>query len=114
MFEQNPIVPAEDQDEKKLRMLKAAGLPTLLLGSAAWTPVVKQLKWLQSFIMRCLRVILGVLVREKQRNTDLRAMANIYRKCGNKGEEEEVDVAGTRGKNEYRHLLVCRMDAGNC
>ena len=38
---------------------------------------VKHIKRLQSFCMRCLRIILGISVREKQRNTDVRAKASI-------------------------------------
>ena len=51
----------------KLRMFKAAMTPTLLYGSKAWTPLSQHIKRLQSFCMRCLRIILGISVREKQR-----------------------------------------------
>ena len=85
----------------KLRMFKAAILPTLLYGSETWAPLVKQLKRLQSFVMRCLRVILGVSVREKQRNTEIRSRANI--------ETVETMVR----KRRLRWLgHVARMDAG--
>ena len=52
----------------KLRVLKAAVLPTLLYGSETWAPTVSQLKQLQSFVMRCLRIILKVSVGDKLRN----------------------------------------------
>ena len=52
-------------------------LPTLLYGSEIWAPMVKQLKGLQSFVMHCLKVVLGVSVRGKQKNTDMRVRANI-------------------------------------
>ena len=51
----------------KMRMFKAAILPILLYGS--------EMKLLQCFVMRCLRITLGVSSREKQRNTDIRAKA---------------------------------------
>ena len=46
----------------KMRMFKAAILPTLLYGSETWAPLAKQMKWLQCFVMRCLRIELGVSV----------------------------------------------------
>ena len=52
----------------KLRVLKAAVLQTLLYDSEIWAPTVSQLKRLQSFVMRCLRIILKVFVGDKLRN----------------------------------------------
>ena len=99
----------------KLRMFKAAVLPTLLYGSETWAPVAKQLKRLQSFVMRCLRVILGVSVREKQRNTEIRARANIEtveamirkRRLRWLGHVARMDPGRIP-----RKLLVCRLEAG--
>ena len=99
----------------KLRMLKAATLPTLLYGSETWAPMVKQLKRLQSFVMRCLRVILGVSVREKQRNTEIRSRANIEtvetmvrkRRLRWLGHVARMDAGRIP-----RQLLVCKLEAG--
>ena len=63
----------------KLRIFKSVVLPTLLYGSETWTPVASHIKRLQGFMMRCLRVILGVSVRDKRRNTELRAEAGLER-----------------------------------
>ena len=61
----------------KLRVLKAVVLPTLLYGSETWAPTVSQLQRLQSFVMRCLRIILRVSVRDKLRNVEIRARAGV-------------------------------------
>ena len=99
----------------KLRMFKAAIVPTLLYGSETWTPLSQHLKRLQSFVMRCLRIILGISVREKQRNTTVRSMARI----------ETVEtmirkrrlrwlghVARMKPDRIPRQLLVCKFDGG--
>ena len=61
----------------KLRMFKAAIIPILLYGSESWTPLSQHIKRLQGFVMRCLRIILGISVRQKQRNIYIRAKASI-------------------------------------
>ena len=99
----------------KMRMFKAAILPTLLYGSETWTPLAKQMKRLQRFVMRCLRIILGVSMREKQRNTDIRAKANIEtvetmvrkRKLRWLGHVARMDAGRIP-----RQLLVCRPETG--
>ena len=52
-------------------------IPILLYGSESWTPLSQHIKRLLGFVMRCLRIILGILVRQKQRNTDIWAKASI-------------------------------------
>ena len=59
----------------KLRMFKAAILPVLLYGSETWAPMSKHVERLQSFVMRCVRIILRVSLWEKQRNSVLRGKA---------------------------------------
>ena len=53
----------------KMRLFKSVVLATLLYGSETWVPTSPQLKRLQSFIMWCLRVILGVSRWDQKRNT---------------------------------------------
>ena len=99
----------------KLRMFKAAIIPILLYGSESWTPLSQHIKRLQGFVMRCLRIILGISVRQKQRNTDIRAKASI----------ETVDtmirkrrlrwlghVARMEPHRIPRRLLVCKFIGG--
>ena len=61
----------------KLRMFKAAVLPVLLYGSESWTPLAPHLCRLQGFVMRCLRVILGISRRENLRDTEVRRRAGL-------------------------------------
>ena len=61
----------------KLGVLKAVVLPTLLYGSETWASTVSQLQRLQSFVMRCLRIILRVSVCDKLRNVEIRARAGV-------------------------------------
>ena len=44
----------------KIRLFKSVIVSTLLYGSETWVPLVTHVKRLQVFIMRCVRVILGV------------------------------------------------------
>ena len=76
----------------KPRMLKVAIMPTLSYGSETWTPLSQHLKRLQSFVTHCLRIILGVSVREKQRNTTVRTMARIETVV-NHDQEEKATMA---------------------
>ena len=99
----------------KLRMFKAAILPTLLYGSETWAPLSKHLKRLQSFVIRCLRIILGVSVKEKRRHTDIRARANIdtvetmvrKRRLRWLGHVARMDP-----ERIPRQLLVCKFETG--
>ena len=52
----------------KLRVFKAMTLPTLLHCSEAWALTAIHLRRLKSFVMRCLRVILGISVRDRMYN----------------------------------------------
>ena len=65
----------------KIRLFKSVILSTLLYGSETWAPLVTHVKRLQVFIMRCVRVILGVTRwnQNQERNTELRAMAGMDR-----------------------------------
>ena len=83
--------------KNKLRMTKAVILPTLLYGSEAWAVTAPQHKRLQSFVMRCLRIILRVSVRDKVRNTEIRAKAGI--ETGVNDQTEETEMAGAPGEN---------------
>ena len=42
-----------------------------------WAPLAHQVKRLQNFMMRCLRIILVLSVRQQKRNTVIRAEANM-------------------------------------
>lgn len=58
------------KQKNTLRIFKAVVLPTLLYGSETWVVLGPHLHTcrLQSFVMRCLRIILGVSMHEKVRN----------------------------------------------
>ena len=53
----------------KMRLFKSVVLSTLLYGSETWIPSAPQLKRLHSFILWCLRVILGFSRWDQKRNT---------------------------------------------
>ena len=101
--------------ETKMRMFKAAIIPTLMYGSEAWAPLAHQVKRLQSFVMRCLRIILGLSVRQQKRNTVIRTEANM----------ETVESMLRRRRLRWlghvarmgteripRQLLVCKPEGG--
>ena len=59
----------------KLRIFNVVVLPTLLYGLKSLVLHQPQLHHLQDFVMRSLRIILGVSIREKKRHTTIRRMA---------------------------------------
>ena len=59
----------------KIRIFKAVIIPTLLYGLECCVLLEPHLNRLQSFIMRCLRIILHVSMWDKCRNTTLRKLA---------------------------------------
>ena len=63
----------------KMRICKSVVPPTLLYGSETWTPTATHIRRLQGFMMKCIRVILAVSVRDERRNTELRAVAGMER-----------------------------------
>ena len=63
--------------KNKLRTFKAKILPTLLYGCETWAPTSTHLKRLQGFVMRCLRIILGISLRDRLRSTDIRRKAGM-------------------------------------
>ena len=93
----------------KLRLFKAIVLLTLLYGSESWTPLSIHMNRLQGFVMRCLRIILGISVREKRRHTELREVDTLlrYRRLRWLGH-----VARMGHWHIPRNLLVCKPDGG--
>ena len=98
-----------------MRLFKTVVLSTLLYGSETWAPIATHIKCLQGFIMKCVRVILGVTKWDKKRNAELRAMAGL----------ERVEVMlmrrrlrwlGHVARMEETHipkcLLTCKPDGG--
>ena len=65
--------------ETKLRLFKAVVLATLLYGCETWVLLATHLRRLQSFVMRCLRVILGVSRWDRMRDTELRSLGGLER-----------------------------------
>ena len=67
--------------ETKLQLFRVVVLATLLYGSETWVPLAPHLRRLQTFVMGCLRVILGVSrwdnVR-KVRNTHMLYIVHPY------------------------------------
>ena len=98
----------------KLRVLKAVVLPILLYGSETWSPTVFQLQRLLSFVMRCLRIILRVSVRDKLRNVEIRARAGVMtmesmirRRLQWLGHLSRMDISRVP-----RQLMVCCPEGG--
>ena len=98
-----------------MRLFKAVILSTLLYGSKTWAPTITHIKHLQCFIMRCVRVILGVTKWDKKRNTSLRVTAGF----------ERVEVMPVRRRLRWlghvarmdetripKSLLTCKLDGG--
>ena len=63
----------------KVRVLNSVILPTLLYGLESTVLLEPHVRRLESFIIRCLRIILGVSVRQKKRHTTIRKMAKQQR-----------------------------------
>ena len=63
----------------KLRLFSVVVLATLLYGSETWVPLAAHMKRLQAFIMRCLRVILGVTRWDMKRNIMLQSLGEMER-----------------------------------
>ncbi len=59
-FKTNLYRRSEISTKTKIRIFKATVLPTLLYGSESWALLVRQLRRLESFQMRCIRYILGI------------------------------------------------------
>ena len=63
----------------KVRVLNSVILPTLLYGLESSVLLEPHVRRLESFMIRCLRIILGVSVRQKKRHTTIRKMAKQQR-----------------------------------
>ena len=67
------------RSQTKLRIFSSVILPTLLYGTECVVLLESQIHRLQSFIMRCLRIILGISVWDMKRNTVIRKLAHQQR-----------------------------------
>ena len=67
------------QTRTKVRILNSVILPTLLYGLESTVPLVSHIRRLESFVIRCLRIILRISVRQKKRHTTIRKMAKQLR-----------------------------------
>ena len=65
--------------QTKLRVFTSVVLPTLLYGTECTVLLEPQVHRLQSFIMRCLRIILGISVWDMKRHTTIRKLAHQHR-----------------------------------
>ena len=63
----------------KLRILNSVILPTLLYGLECTVLLEPQIHRLESFLIRCLRIILGISTRDMKRNTTIRKLAKQQR-----------------------------------
>ena len=63
--------------KNKIHIFKAVILPILLYACESWVPTVSHYNRLQSFVQRCLRIILGVSMRDNVRNTVIRHQAGM-------------------------------------
>ena len=69
----------ETQTRTKVRILNSVILPTLLYGLESSVLLEPFVRRLESFVVRCLRIILGISVRQKKRHTTIRKMAKQQR-----------------------------------
>ena len=67
------------RSQTKLRIFSSVILPTLLYGTECVVLLEPQIHRLQSFTMRCLRIILGISVWDMKRNTVIRKLAHQQR-----------------------------------
>ena len=67
------------QTRTKVRVLNSVILPTLLYGLESSVLLEPSVRRLESFVVRCLRIILGISVRQKKRHTTIRKMAKQQR-----------------------------------
>ena len=63
----------------KLRILNSVILPTLLYGLESTVLLEPHVRHLESFVIRCLQIILGISVREKKHHTTICKMAKQQR-----------------------------------
>ena len=101
--------------KNKLCIFKAVVLPTLLYGSETWAVLGPHLHRLQSFVMHCLRIILGVSMHEKMRNTEIRELANmetVESMIRRRGLRWLGHMARMPQSQMPRQLMVCRPEGG--
>ena len=70
------------QTSTKIRILNSVVLPTLLYGLECAVLLGPHVRRLESFVIQCLRIMLGISIREKKRHTTIRKVAKqqrIYR-----------------------------------
>ena len=65
--------------QTKFRVFTSVVLPTLLYGTECVVLLEPQIHQLQSFIMRCLRIILSISVWDMKRHTTIRKLAHQHR-----------------------------------
>ena len=86
----------------KMRVFNASVLPILLYAAETWTLLAGDLRKLEAFQMRCLRAILGISLRDRWRNDDIRRVC-----CQQPSVEQKVRQARLRW---FGH--VHRMETG--
>jgi hypothetical protein len=67
------------QTSTKIHILNSVVLPTLLYGLECTVLLEPHVRRLESFVIRCLRIILGISIREKKRHTTIRKVAKQQR-----------------------------------
>ena len=63
----------------KIKLFRSIILSILLYGSETWCLLNSQIQRLQVFVTRCLRIITGISLWQKVRNTELKRMTSIER-----------------------------------
>ncbi|EYB84735.1 hypothetical protein Y032_0311g2149 [Ancylostoma ceylanicum] len=84
----------------KMRIYRALMLPILLYGAESWTNLQSDAQKLETFLMRCLRRILGITLRNRIRNEEIRRRCNKQRTI--------ASVIRKRRLKWFGH--VCRME----
>ena len=99
----------------KLRVFPSVIMPTLLYGLECTVLLEPEIHRIQSFVMRCLRIILSISIRDNKRNTSIRKAAKQQR-VSSILSQRRLRFAGhlvrISGNRLPRKLLVCSLPFG--
>ena len=99
----------------KLRVFSSVIMPTLLYGLECTVLLEPEIHRIQSFVMRCLRIILSISIWDNKRNTSIRKAAKQQR-VSSILSQRRLRFAGhlvrMSGNRLPRKLLVCSLPFG--
>lgn len=67
------------KQQTKIHLFNSVIIPVLVYGLECATLTVPQTNQMQSFVMTCLRIILGVMLQEEMRNTTIHKLVKQQR-----------------------------------